>query len=98
MLFSISLTQPQRGQNIRATGSFPAGHVVDAMDYDHEEGRVVLIFLKADARAAVGSFEHEFPIEETGDGELYTVNALLIVGNRIVASDRKRVRSGRRQG
>lgn len=98
MAFSISLDQPQRGQNIRATGSFPEGYVVDAYEFDAEERRVLLVFLKTDARAAASSFDEGFPIQETGEGVLHTVNALLIVGNRIVASDRKRVRSGRVQG
>ncbi len=79
-------------------GSFPAGHVVDAYEYDAKEKRVVLVFLKADARAAAGSFDEACPIQETGLGDLHTVNALLISGNKIKASDRKRVQSGQSEG
>lgn len=70
------------------------GYEFVEQDHDKEESRFVIAFFKKNPDAKPGDIERKFPIMETGEGVEQTVSAIAVTGNTVIASDRKRIRSG----
>ena len=93
---SVELKQPARGEDLTMLVTGMAGHELIGQDYDKIDHRCVIAFFKRNPEVLTENYELRFPIQENGDGALHTVTAIAVLNTTVLATDRKRIRSGTR--
>lgn len=90
----VELKEPVLDKELTMVVTGTAGHELIGQDHDKINHRCVIAFFKRNSEALTESYELKFPIQENGKGELHTVTAIAVSGTTVLATDRKRIRSG----
>lgn len=90
----VELKQPDHGEELTILITDTAGYELIGYNHDRTDHRCVIAFFQKDPGAKTEQYEHRFPVKENGEGELHTVTAIAVSGTTVLATDRKRIRSG----
>ncbi|MEO7080644.1 MAG: hypothetical protein ABIY71_03915 [Flavobacteriales bacterium] len=92
----VELKEPVLDKELTMVVTETAGHELIGQDHDKIDHRCVIAFFKRNPEVLTEKYELQFPIQENGQGALHTVTAIAVLDTTVLATDRKRIRSGTR--
>lgn len=90
----VDLKQPGQDEELTMVITETEGYEYAEQGHDTELHRCVIAFFKEKPGAPSLERKLTFRIRENGQGESHTVTAIAVSGTTVMATDRKRIRSG----
>lgn len=95
--FKVTINDPSRERKVKIHIDQPAGYKFLNQEHDTHGHRFVLAFFEVSPGAEEQKHDLTYDIEINEEGAVHSVSAMVICDGKVLAQDRKRIRSGMKE-